>query len=145
MDNNNKLPATFWVIAAVGLVWNIIGLAMYYMSVTATPDVIRSMYETEAQVEYVLSTPAWVDAMFGLAVTTGVLGAVALLMRKRLAITLFAVSIAAVLTQSLHGFVFTNGMSIMGPSAVAVSVTVIVIGVALLSYATSASKKGWID
>ena len=65
-DNNNKLPVTFWIIAGIGLVWNIIGLAMYYMSVTATPDAIESMYETEAQVAYVLNTPTWVDAMFGL-------------------------------------------------------------------------------
>jgi hypothetical protein len=145
MDNNKKLPATFWIVAGAGLVWNIIGLAMYYMSVTATPETIESMYETEAQVAYVLSIPSWVDAMFGLAVTTGVLGAVALLMRKRIATTLFAVSLAAVLTQNLHGFVLTNGMQVMGPSAIGVAVTVIVIGIALLIYAGRATRKGWIS
>ena len=83
--------------------------------------------------------------MFGLAVTTGVLGAVALLMRRRIATTLFAVSLAAVLTQNLHGFVLTNGMQVMGPSAVGIALTVIVVGIGLLIYAGRAAKHGWIS
>ena len=49
------------------------------------------------------------------------------------------------LTQNLHGFVLTNGMQVMGPSAVGIALTVIVVGIGLLIYAGRAAKHGWIS
>lgn len=45
---NNKPPMSFWVIAAMLLLWNVIGLMFYYMQVTMTPEVMAENL-TEAQ------------------------------------------------------------------------------------------------
>lgn len=142
-DEINGGPSTnFWIIGAAALVWNLIGLVFYYLEVTATPESLASL--TEAQQAFMTSKPAWATSAFAIAVTTGVLGSLLLLLRKGLAVLMFMVSLAGILVQNVHAFVLANGLEVWGTGGLALPAALIVIAVALLLYARAAKAKHWL-
>jgi hypothetical protein len=73
----------------------------------------------------------------------GVLGSVLLLLRRRWAVTAFALSLATMLVTFFHNYVLTRGYAIMGgPGALAFSGAIMLIGVALLIYARRLGRGG---
>ena len=71
----------FWIISGLALVWNLLGVANYLMSVTMDPEVLAALPEAE-QALYA-DIPAWVTSAFAIAVFSGTLASLALLLRKR--------------------------------------------------------------
>ena len=104
---NDEPPVSFWIIAAVALVWNLIGLFMYYSSVTVTPEQLKAAYSPE-QLAAIEATPVWVTSAFAIATTFGVIAGVVLLLRKALAFLLFVVSFVALLIQDLYLFLLSD-------------------------------------
>jgi hypothetical protein len=100
---NGKPPVSFWIVSAVALVWNLIGLFMYYSGVSATPEQLQAVYSPD-QFAAIEATPVWVTSAFAIATTVGVIASVVLLLRKALAFLLFVVSFAALLVQDLYLF-----------------------------------------
>ncbi|MEM6514151.1 MAG: hypothetical protein AAF660_14145 [Pseudomonadota bacterium] len=144
MDAVEKLPTSFWVIAGVGLAWNLMGLTSFAMQMTATPEQLAQMYPTEAQQAFVNNVPGWATAAYAIAVIGGVLGCVALLLRRSVAKILFGLSIGGVIVQNGYGFVVANGIEVFGAAAAVLPLLVIAIGVALLLYTGRAQNKGWV-
>ena len=141
-DEINGGPTTnFWIIGGAALVWNILGLLMYYREVTLTPEDLATL--TEAQQAFMMK-PAWATSAFAVAVTTGVLGSLLLLLRKSLAIIMFAVSLLAIIVQNVHAFLLADGIGAWGAAGTVVPALVIVIAVALLLYSQSAKAKNWL-
>ena len=85
---SSKMGTSFWAIGIAGLLWNILGLVIYYAQMTATHASLADNY-SPAQVQYLLNIPTWVSGAHGLAVTAGVLGCIALLLRKAVSKILF--------------------------------------------------------
>ncbi|UCG71465.1 MAG: hypothetical protein JSV45_09320 [Chromatiales bacterium] len=92
----NGIHWSFWLIAAVGLIFNLLG-CMNYMSqmneemVASMPDVYRAIVE---------SRPAWGTVAFAIAVFGGALGCLLLLLRKSVAVYVFVASfVGAVVAQ----------------------------------------------
>lgn len=142
-DEINGGPNTnFWIIGAVALVWNLVGLMFYYLEVTATPESLASL--TEAQQAFLSGKPAWATSAFAIGVTTGVLASLLLLLRKGLAVALFAVSLLAILVQNGHAFLLANGLEVWGINGLILPTVIIVIAVALLLYARAAKAKNWL-
>jgi hypothetical protein len=78
----------------------------------------------------------WVVASWALSVWGGMLGALLLLLRKRWAVPVFGVSLAAMVLTSFHNFVLSNGLEVMGGAGgLAFSAVIFVVAVALLFYA----------
>jgi len=69
---SGKPPTSFWIIGGVALVWNLIGLMLYYMQVSATPEMLAAVY-SEAEYEFLVSIPTWATTAHAIAVTAGVL------------------------------------------------------------------------
>lgn len=141
MNDAQNLPVSFWVIAAAGLAWNLIGLAMYYLQVTATPAQLATSY-SPAEVAYLQNIPAWANAAYGLAVTAGVLGCIALLLRRGFARVLLALSLIGIVAQNVYGIVLGDGIEVFGYGALVLPILVLTIGIALLIYAGRAKKNG---
>lgn len=144
MSESVKVPASFWVIAGVALAWNLIGMLAYYLQVTATPEMLAEMYDTEAEIAFMTSIPAWATSAQAVAVTFGVLGCLLLLFRKRIAKALFVVSLAGILVQNAYGFILGNGLETFGVSALVLPVLVIIVAMALVIFSARAADKGWL-
>ena len=142
-DELNSGPsANFWIIGGAALVWNLLGLFIYYQEVTMSPDALANL--TEAQQAFLSNRPGWATSAYAIAVTTGVLASVLFLLRKRLAVIMFAVSLAAILVQDIYGFVIGNGIEVWGTPALVIAVVVLAVAVALVLYARAAQARNWL-
>ena len=143
-DEINGGPNTnFWIIGGVALVWNLIGLAMYISQVTAGPEAYAQY--TEAQQAFMTGMPGWATSAFAIAVSTGVLGSLLLLLRKGLAVIMFIASLLGIIVQQAHAFVFANGLEVWGTTGLVLPIVLIVVAVALLMYSRAAKAKNWLS
>src|SRR5215207_1093491 len=91
-----KAPAHLWIVGALALLWNGFGAYDYLMTRTKGADYVETMMPGtgDAVVSYINSFPIWVSFGWGLGVWMGVAGAILLLMRNRLAVIAFGLSLA---------------------------------------------------
>ena len=135
-------PRSFWIISILALVWNLLGVASYLMTVKMSPDALAAMPEAERALYQ--NVPAWVTSSFAIAVFGGTLACILLLMRKRLASTLFLVSLLAILVQMGHAFFMTSMLAVRGAVGAALPLSVIVAALFLLWYSRGAQSRGWL-
>jgi hypothetical protein len=141
---NGKPPVSFWIIAGVALVWNLIGLMIFYMQVTASPEDLAQYYN-ETELAFLTSIPLWATAANAIAVIAGALGCGFLLMRKIWAVPMFIISLLGIVAQDIHAFVVADGIAVWGAGAAVLPIVVLVIGVGLILYSRAAREKHWIE
>ena len=90
-DNINKPSTAFWVIGVLALLWNIMGVSAYLFQAFVTDEMITNM-PPEQQAEMMIEHPAWLTALFALAVFGGFLGCVFFLAKKKVAYYFFILS-----------------------------------------------------
>jgi hypothetical protein len=132
-------PTSYYVIGAIFLVWNLIGLMFYYQQMTLTPEALASMgAEMHAFME---ATPVWANSGYAIAVNVGVIASIALLLRKSWAFPLYGLSIAGVLIQDLDAFILRDVVAVWGSSSYYLPSIVIIIGVVELWYSCSVANR----
>jgi hypothetical protein len=82
-----KPGSLFWVIIGLALVWNLIGVINYLGQVLMTDEVLKSLPK-EQQLMY-QDVPSWVTAAFAVAVFSGTVGAIFLLLKKKVSSIFF--------------------------------------------------------
>lgn len=142
-DGNNNPPRSFYWIAGVALVWNLMGLGAYVAQVTMTPEALNALPEAERALYTDL--PSWATAAFAIAVNAGVLGCLLLFLRKSWALPLLVLSLVAALAQQFNTFVLMKALPVVGPVGAVFSASIIVIGVYLIWMANDAKQKGWLS
>ncbi len=145
MDTTNPAPASvaprhLWVIGTHALLWNGMGAFDYVMTESRNASYMSSF--TQAQLDYFYGFPAWMIACWAIAVWGGVVGSVLLLLRRRLAVPVFAASLAAMVIVSIYNFGLSSGLAIMGKEAAMFSGVIFVVAVALLLYARWLARRG---
>jgi len=137
-------PATqwhLWVIGAMALLWNSMGAYDYLMTETRNSSYMSAF--TPAQLAYFYGFPAWVIATWALSVWGGVLGSMALLLRRRWAVPVLALSLATLVATFFHNFILSNGGAVMGGAGGLIFIAAIfLVAVALLIYAHRLARKG---
>jgi hypothetical protein len=137
-----KPPGWFWAVAVLALLWNLFGLAMFYMSVTMTPEQLAQLPDPQRQVTE--GYPTWLWATWGVAVVTGTLGSLLLVMRRRLALPVFWLSLVAVVV--LFGYALFPGrmLELMGPGSLTMPIIVTLIALLLVWFSRRAAARGWL-
>jgi hypothetical protein len=136
-----RKPIARWYLigAIVSLLFMALGCAIYVMHVTADPAALpldqRAAYAAE---------PAWVTALNAVAVWVGLIGAVLLVMKRRLAETLLLVSFIATLLW-LAGLLLVPALrDALSTNDVAVAVIVTLITGTIWSFARHSRQRGWL-
>ena len=140
-ETKSAVPLWYWVIAAVALLWNLLGCAFFGMELFAQEALMESM--TEDQKAWARSMPVWIYFVYGLAVTTGVAGSVGLLMRNGWTTWMFAICFVAVIVQMVYTMIIGGGLQVMGPSGAVMPSLVIVIAGLLLWFSWFARSRSW--
>ena len=135
-----KPPIQFYIVAVLALLWNLVGAFDYVMTETKN-EAYMGQFSAE-QLEYFYGFPAWVIAFWALAVWGGVLGAVLLLMRRKLAVTVFLISFLCMVVTSIHNYAIAGGGEIMGSTGLFFSVVIFVVALGLILYARKMARKG---
>ena len=135
-------PVWFRVIAVVALLWFLMDISAFFMRVLMTENGINAMPANQQHLYR--NMPLWVNIVFAGEVFGGALGSVGLLLRKKWALPLFAVSLFGVLSQTFHIWIRSDAITVMGAFAVVAPVVAILIGVGMIALTKSAIARGWI-
>ena len=138
----SAVPRWYWVIAAVALLWNLMGCAFFAMELFAQEAFIESM--TEPMKEWARSIPGWIYFVYGLAVSTGLAGSIGLFLRKGWTSLMFAICLVAVIVQMGYTMIIGGGLQAAGPSGLVMPALVIGIAATLLWFSRFARSRGWL-
>ncbi|MFK7841638.1 MAG: hypothetical protein AB8B54_05175 [Sphingorhabdus sp.] len=139
MQETNKAPIWFWVFGVVALIWNALGLFAYFQQVTMSAEQFAAL--PEVQQDLLASQPVWVSAAFAIAVFAGLAASIALLVRKRIAVRLFLVSLLGVLVQVSSYFIIDRYREFMSEQGWTMPILIAVIALIFLVISRSAEKK----
>jgi hypothetical protein len=142
MSTLNKPSMGFWIISIVAFIWNAMGVNHYLQQAYQT-DSFKAMY-TEDQLAMIQNAPTWVTAAFAVAVFGGILGCIMLLMRKKIAKTLFLLSLIGIIVQMIHNLFMTDAMESYGPGGIIMPLMILIVGVFLLWFSKKNIAKGWL-
>lgn len=138
-----RTPWHLWVVGLLSLLWNSVGAFDYLMTKTRNDSYLGSF--TPEQLDYFSGFPAWAVACWALSVWGGVLGSALLLLRRRLAVAVFAVSLVAMLPMWAYNYLLTDGLRIMGGAgALAFSAVIFVVALGLWLYARRLANAGFL-
>lgn len=139
-ESTNKPRLDFWIIGIAGLVWNLMGVYEYLKQAYMTDEDLAAL-PIEQQPLYE-NIPAWVTGAFAIAVFGGTLACILLLLRKKLATTVFLVSLVAVIAQMGYSFLMTDAASKSGAVGYIMSGMVIIIAIFLFWYSRKKESTG---
>ena len=141
-----KAPVHLWIVGVLAVLWNGFGAYDYFMTRTKGAAYIESMMpaiDGAALMAYIEAMPIYASFGWGLGVWGGLVGSILLLMRHRLAVAAFALS--------LLGAVVGLGYQLMRPADIpamhegfngVIPYLIIAIAAALFLYARSLKAKG---
>ena len=135
-----RAPRHLRIVGVVTLLWNGVGAFDYLMTQTKNEAYMSAF--TPEQLDYFYGFPAWVVAAWALAVWGGVLGSLLLLLRKKLAVPVFLVSLVSMVATTIYNFVLTDGMAVMGGEGAAFSAVIFVVALGLWLYARAMRGRG---
>ena len=144
MTNYLREPTRlFWVISSMALVWNLMGVFNYLTQAFMTDAVLASLPKDQ-QLMY-QDVPAWVTAAFAIAVFSGTLGAVFLLLKKKIASTFFILSFIGIFTQMSYGLLLDEKTDNYGPLGLLMPLMIIAVGAYLIWYSKKAKENRWLS
>jgi hypothetical protein len=136
-----QTPKWYMPVTILALLWNLIGCAAYLSDVMLTPEDVAQM-PADQQALYA-ARPVWAVAAYAIAVWGGALGSLGLVLKKRWASPLLMASVAGLIVQDAALF----GLSPVpiSPVVYVLQGMVLVIGLALVRLAGTASTRGWLS
>ena len=136
-------PWHLWAVGVISLLWNGYGGYDFVMSVTQGETYWRASGMTDAMIAYYNAMPTWMYVPWVLGVWGAVAGSILLLLRNKLAVPAFALSLLGALASLGYGF--ANPMPPL-PEAMAMMsympYVIVVIAAFLAWYAWTLGKKG---
>lgn len=143
MATREKAPAWFWVVSVVLLVWAALGLFSFYMHLKIDKAALDQM--TPYDRAFFLHLPPWMTYDFALATITAAVAALCLLLRLRVAMPLYLLSLIGIVIQ--FGWILgaTDIIAVKGVAqAAGFPFVIFIFGVFGLWFADVARGRRWI-
>jgi hypothetical protein len=125
-----KTPWHIWVVGILALIWNASGT---YTIVMAQAGRLPGMGADEA--EYYAAQATWFVVVTDIALFSAVAAAVALLLRHRAAVWLFAISLPAIAITDIYDLAVGASRALLTTPALIVTALIFVIAILELGYA----------
>ncbi len=136
-----SLRWTYWLIAVLALLWYAMSGLNFFVQMDA--EVLSKMPESHRAI--VEGRPAWATLGFAVAAIAGIMGCLALLLRRSIAIRLFVISLVGVLVTMIHTIVVAmTKHSFSGSDIMMMIVSPILVAILLIVFALRARSRGWI-
>lgn len=137
-----SMPKWFTGTVLIALLWNLLGCMAFIADLRLSPADIARL--PDAQQALYAARPAWSVIATGVAVFGGVLGCLALLVKRKLACPLLALSLLGILVQDLAMFVLSNGAALAGVVPVVLQAIVLLVGIGLVVLCRKLGSRGWL-
>lgn len=139
----NRAPVWFWIVAALILLWGLAGVAAFYMDVTMSAEKFAELPDYDRQL--MAGRPQWYIWLYGVAVWSGLLAAVVLLLRSAIAYAGFVLSLIAVIAMFGYIFATTDLIAVKGfVEAAGFPAVIAAIAAFQVWLAQYARRRGWI-
>jgi hypothetical protein len=138
-----RVPAYYWVVSVLALIWTLIGVSSYLMQVYGGGPAMQAEM-SDAQRTLEASMPAWVTGAFAISVFAGLLGSIGLLIRKKWAKMTLVVSLIAAVIQFGWVFFMSEALALLGGQAALLPVVILLVGAGLIWFADRSEKNGWL-
>ena len=136
-----KAPWHLWVVGIFALVWSAGGAFDYVMTQTRNEQYLAAF--TEEQLAFFFGLPAWTVAAWAIAVWGGVVGAVLLLARRKLALWVFLASLVGMVITTFRNYVLAEGMQVVGDAfSLAFTAVIFLLALAFFLYARAMRTRG---
>ena len=131
-----RIHWSFWLICVLGLVWNAMSCMNFVMQFNSEmlinyPEEARKLVETR---------PAWSTVAFAVAVFGGLVGDVLLILKRKLALYIFSISVLGVLSTNIHTLQITTSPNILVGSGMSLA-----IGSFFIWYVTFCKNRSWLS
>lgn len=134
MGNEGKAPVHLWIVGAVSLLWNLMGAAVYTLTMMRHPLAMDGA--DPRMVAAIDASPLWSNIAWGLGVWGALVGSILLLARKRLAVAVFALSLLGLVV--VAAYEYASAM----PTNTIQNVVIWAIALFLLWYSSRQAKAG---
>ncbi len=142
MTQDKKPPVWFWALGIFALIWNGLGIGAYANDIMMTAEKLAGM--TELEQNLFVNRPFWASAAFAVAVIGGFMGSIMLLLRRRIAVRLFLMSLIAVLIQFASYFILDGYADYFSQNGWSMPISIPILAVAFLIFARWAEKSGFL-
>jgi len=122
-----KTPRHLWLIGVIALLFNSIGVFDFVMSMARGAEYQASAGMTPDQIAHYQGMPSWMLVVWAVGVFGAFLASILLLLRRKLALPVFVLSLAAFLISLLYTYVLTNGGAVMGQQMAITSAVIAVL------------------
>ncbi len=144
-----RTPWHLWVVGVISVLWNAFGCYDYLMTNLQGDAYLRQSgagmgwtpSQVDAFVAYYNSMPAWMTAVWAVGVWGGLLGAVLLLLRRKLAVPVFLVSLLAYVLSVVNTFILSEAPDFV-QSTIGMQVVIFVGCLVFLIYSWWMAKRG---
>ena len=109
-----KTPWHIWLVGLFAVLFNFIGVFDFVMSMFQGAKYLASAGMTPDQIDHYQQMPSWMMFVWAVGVFGALLASILLLLRRKQALLVFIVSLAAFLVSILYTYVLTNGGDVMG-------------------------------
>ena len=131
-----KTPWHLWVVGSLALLWNASGA---YTIMMAQAGRLPSVGAAEA--EYYAAQPLWFAVVTDVALVAAVAAAVALLLRSRSAVWLFALALLAIFTTNTYDIAAGTSRVLVDRGALVVTCVIVILAILQLVYAVAMSRR----
>jgi hypothetical protein len=138
-----RVPTWFRVVAVIAVLWNLLGCMTFAAEIFLQEEMLKTM-SPEIQ-EWSRSIPGWIYFVYFLAVGSGTLASIGLVLRKPWCTPLYVISLVSVVIQMGYTMVLAKGHEVLGTADMIMPLVVIVLAAALLWLSKLARTNGWID
>lgn len=147
-DVRGKVPASYWVIAVLGAIWNGYGAVDYLMSKLRNMDFLIAATGSAEAANQMLAMldamPLWAQVLWGLGVWGSVAGSALMLVRSRHAVTAFLVSLLAAALSFVYQATLTMPAALDTPAMKIMPFFILGVIALLLWYCRRCRDRGWL-
>lgn len=141
-QTSQKPNVFFWIISVLALAWNAMGVYAYLAYVYISDEAFAQMTEAEQNLHEHM--PSWVTGAFAIAVFAGFLGSIALVLKRKWAAPLFAVSLLTIFIQQAYNQLAAKLYTVSGTETIFFSILLVLIAIALYMLSRGWAAKGWL-
>lgn len=140
MDITNRTPGSLWIVGVLALLWNLLGLASFVFQLLLPAEALQAMPAEQRAVHE--AAPGWLYLFYGIATIGGVLGSLALLLRRRWATVVFLVALLGLIAQICASYATTPSWAASGAAGLGFSLFLILVATLLWWFSAAMKKRG---
>lgn len=137
-----KTPWHLWLVGVIAVLFNFIGVFDFVMNMAQGPKYLASAGMTPEQIAHYQGMPGWMTLTWAVGVFGAFSASILLLLRKKLALPVFVLSLAAFGVSLLYTYILTNGGAVMGQEMAIASAVIAALLVFFIGYSRFTAARG---